>query len=126
MAALETSAAGKENAMAALETLKPRGMTNLWGGILEGLEALRASEDATRQKALLLLTDGQPNIAPPRGHLRELRAYKDKHPNYHFQMNTFGFGYGPQHGTITATSLRHHHTIHHCAIIAPSLQVRPR
>jgi len=89
----EMSAAGKENAMAALETLKPRGMTNLWGGILEGLEALRASEDATRQKALLLLTDGQPNIAPPRGHLRELRAYKDKHPNYHFQMNTFGFGY---------------------------------
>jgi len=41
----------------------------------------------------MLLTDGQPNITPPRGHLAELRDYKDSHPDFSFQINTFGFGY---------------------------------
>merc|ERR1719330_1006439 len=46
-----------------------------------------------RQQAILLLTDGQPNNVPPRGHLPELRDYKDSHPGFNFQLNTFGFGY---------------------------------
>eukprot|EP00969_Alexandrium_andersonii_P240783 10629683-Alexandrium_andersonii.AAC.1 len=49
------------------------------------MEALRSSgsEPASvpgaggRLKATLLLTDGQPNVLPPRGHLAELRDYKD-------------------------------------------------
>ena len=39
------------------------------------------------------MTDGQPNVVPPEGHTQALRAYQDKHPDLHFQINTFGFGY---------------------------------
>merc|ERR1712136_271350 len=38
-------------------------------------------------------TDGQPNISPSRGHLHELRLYRDSFPGFDFQINTFGFGY---------------------------------
>merc|ERR1719473_100298 len=46
-----------------------------------------------RQKAILLLTDGKPNISPPAGHLMALRNYRDEHPDFAFQLNSFGFGY---------------------------------
>lgn len=46
-----------------------------------------------RRKTLLLLTDGQPNVIPPRGHLAELRDYADKYDEFDFQISTFGFGY---------------------------------
>ena len=70
---------GKATALTALEALKPRGQTNLWGGMMAGMDALKA-DDPARRKVMLVLTDGKPNIAPPRGHLRELRGYKDKNP----------------------------------------------
>merc|ERR550514_250233 len=83
-----------QEAKTALESLRPRGQTNVWGGILEGMETLSSSDDGVyRLKTLMLLTDGKPNISPPRGHLRELQAYKDKHPGFSCQINTFGFGY---------------------------------
>jgi len=40
-----------------------------------------------------LLTDGVPNVTPPKGHIPELKAYKESHPDFSFQLNTFGFGY---------------------------------
>lgn len=90
---------GREQAIAALENLRPRGQTNLWAGILAGMEALRipsessAADTAKRQKTLLVLTDGQPNEVPPEGHLAALRTYKESHPEFNIQINTFGFGY---------------------------------
>lgn len=86
---------GRDKAIEALENLQPQGQTNIWGGLLAAMDALRVS-DATglgRQKSILLLTDGQPNVNPPRGHIAELKDYKDKHPDFSFQINTFGFGY---------------------------------
>jgi hypothetical protein len=64
--------------------------------VLSGMEALRtggggggggwaaeeeggAAAQQGRGRALLLLTDGQPNITPPRGHIAELRNYMDQH-----------------------------------------------
>eukprot|EP00746_Dinoflagellata_sp_MGD_P165323 gnl/MRDRNA2_/MRDRNA2_94526_c0_seq1.p1 gnl/MRDRNA2_/MRDRNA2_94526_c0~~gnl/MRDRNA2_/MRDRNA2_94526_c0_seq1.p1 ORF type:complete len:1049 (+),score=177.51 gnl/MRDRNA2_/MRDRNA2_94526_c0_seq1:88-3234(+) len=86
---------GRDKAIEALENLQPQGQTNIWGGLLAAMDALRVS-DATglgRQKSILLLTDGQPNVNPPRGHVAELKDYKDKYPDFSFQINTFGFGY---------------------------------
>jgi len=62
------------------------------------LDALRTPDDLDglavhRRKTLLLLTDGQPNISPPDGHVAELRNYLEKYPDFKFQLNTFGFGY---------------------------------
>jgi len=91
----EMTPAGRTQALAALQGLAPRGQTNLWGGLQAGLDALRAPDrdGAERTKSLLLLTDGQPNVAPPRGHTQELRDYLDAHPDLSAGVNTFGFGY---------------------------------
>jgi len=89
------TAEGRAQAIQALDGLAPRGRTNIWGGVLEGMEALRcpAHEARGRQRSLLLLTDGLPNISPPRGHIAELKDYKERYPDFEFQMSTFGFGY---------------------------------
>mmetsp|Transcript_98642 Transcript_98642/g.318094 ORF Transcript_98642/g.318094 Transcript_98642/m.318094 type:complete len:1066 (-) Transcript_98642:431-3628(-) len=88
---------GQEEALEVLDNLSPNYETNIWGGILAAMEALRAGcadpTMANRQRAILLLTDGQPNLRPPRGHVTELRDYMDTHPNFTCQLNTFGFGY---------------------------------
>jgi len=81
-------------AVSAVEALENRGATNIMKGLHEGMEALRAGDIGDgRMKSLLLLTDGVPNRLPERGHVEELRIYKDKHPGFNVQINTFGFGY---------------------------------
>lgn len=101
LTSMEKDCEPKLNAEDALMSLYPNGGTNIWAGIHTGLESLRNGEsdggndegNAHRVKALLLLTDGQPTTVPPRGHLAELQDYRDLHPEFNFQMNTFGFGY---------------------------------
>lgn len=89
----EMTQGAREQAVMALEQLQPRASTNIWGGLLTGLDSLRVESQASkRQKYLVLLTDGQPTSSPPRGHGRELQDYKEKHPGFRFQLNTFGFG----------------------------------
>uniref|UniRef100_A0A7S4KVX2 U-box domain-containing protein n=1 Tax=Paramoeba aestuarina TaxID=180227 RepID=A0A7S4KVX2_9EUKA len=86
------NAVGKKKAEAALETMKPSGATNLWDGLHTGMETLRTNNEKGRYSACLLLTDGQPNIEPPLGHLPSLRKYKRQH-EHSCSINTFGFGY---------------------------------
>jgi Mg-chelatase subunit ChlD len=86
---------GRQTGIDALDKLLPGGQTNLWDGLLTGMETLRGCIDESnpRRQSLLLLTDGQPNIVPPNGHLSELRDYLDQHSTFNFQLSTFGFGY---------------------------------
>lgn len=51
-----------------IEALEPEDTTNLWDGLVKGLDILKTST-AGRISALLMLTDGLPNISPPRGEL---------------------------------------------------------
>jgi len=83
--------AGKKKAEKALEALQPLNSTNIWDGLYQGLEVLRQGAP-DKNSAVFLLTDGQPNVIPPRGHLPMLQKYKDEHglPGI---VNTFGFGY---------------------------------
>jgi Mg-chelatase subunit ChlD len=60
----------------AINDLSADGQTNLWDGLHSGLKVLNEGDDNTRMKAVLLLTDGQPNISPPRGHVPMLQQYK--------------------------------------------------
>ncbi|CAE6467052.1 unnamed protein product [Rhizoctonia solani] len=48
-----------------------------------------------RLSAVFILTDGQPNIDPPRGHIPMLKSYLDALPSDapKFTISTFGFGY---------------------------------
>ena len=86
---------GKARAKRELTNLYTGGQTNLWDGLHSGLEVLRrGTEDGSnRLSAVLLLTDGQPNIIPPRGHLPMLKRYKDQNLRLSATISTFGFGY---------------------------------
>jgi len=96
----ETGQALAERQLMALHT---EGSTNLWDGLrcgldllAEGIDNASASQQANstrRNSAVLLLTDGQPNIVPPRGHLPMLSRYKENNPKMNCTINTFGFGY---------------------------------
>ncbi|CAF3169117.1 unnamed protein product [Rotaria socialis] len=84
---------GKSSALAALERLEDNGQTNLWDGLRAGLEILLKGQRAVGSNtALFLLTDGCPNVEPPRGHIPTLEKLKQK-TNFTSMINTFGFGY---------------------------------
>ncbi|KAJ3085923.1 hypothetical protein HK102_013684, partial [Quaeritorhiza haematococci] len=102
---------GKRLAMTALERLEPSYSTNLWDGLKMGLDVLEEGQGDQRSgsgsggrgriPALLLLTDGCPNIHPPRGELEMLKKYREKSegtlPGI---VNTFGFGYSLDSGLL--------------------------
>ncbi|KAJ3294903.1 hypothetical protein HK104_003181, partial [Borealophlyctis nickersoniae] len=83
---------GQRRATAAVEALRPTSSTNLWDGLRLGMDVLRNAGVEGRVSTVFLLTDGLPNVSPPRGHMAMLQQYKDKHglPGI---INTFGFGY---------------------------------
>jgi uncharacterized protein YegL len=81
-----------------IDSLTAGGMTNLWDGLEKGLDVLTTdqvrSSDSLRNSAIFLLTDGVPNVDPPRGYVHRLRRYRDSHGGiYPAVINTFGFGY---------------------------------
>lgn len=55
----------KAAALQAIEAMRPLDLTNLWGGIRDGLDLFRGPQLGPpmegRVKALLVLTDGMPN-----------------------------------------------------------------
>ena len=75
-----------------LDQLKPICNTNMWAGIVESLDILRKTSCATRNKGILLLTDGIPNVEPPRGHAYMLEKYFRDH-NFRCMLSCYGFGY---------------------------------
>jgi len=72
--------------------LSSGGQTNLWDGLHTGMELLRNARKPNRLSTVLLLTDGCPNVTPPRGHMHMLRRYRDEH-SWLPCVSTFGFGY---------------------------------
>jgi len=100
---------GKQKATTALDTLAPRGATALWNGIYAAMEALRTPKAPAgpRHRTLLLLTDGIPSDAQ---HIPQLKAYKEDHPEFRFQMNTFGFGYRLQSDLLLGLACEGHGT----------------
>lgn len=86
---------GKALATSRLNTLQPDGMTNLWDGLHKALEILRLRNSRDNVNSVIfLLTDGEPNVDPPRGYIPTLQNYCDKNNGkYPGVVNTFGFGY---------------------------------
>lgn len=87
---------GKANALSILSNLQTEGSTNLWDGLRCGLEVLRQGSEVNhvRNSAVFLLTDGVPNVEPPRGHIPTLNKYRDSiGGSFPGVINTFGFGY---------------------------------
>jgi len=83
---------GKETINQKLKGVKHQGQTNLWAGLKKGLIELGTSHDiSNRQKHIILLTDGQPNIDPPRGYEESLRSMRER--GFDSRIHTVAFGY---------------------------------
>lgn len=83
----------KQKALSCIESLHTEGSTNLWDGLFKGMEELKKNNGLGRNAGVFILTDGQPNIEPPRGHIPMLKKYKEENPNLVFSIDTYGFGY---------------------------------
>ncbi len=75
-----------------IDTIKPRGQTNLWGGVEAAISVLDNREDKTRNGAIMILTDGLPNVRPARGEVETLKKLR-RNKNFTSPIYTFGFGY---------------------------------
>ena len=84
--------AGKALALAALDAIVTEGATNIWDGLFKSMEQLRTNYDTGRVPCVMLMTDGQPNINPPRGHIPMLTRYFDSYSEFSCVVNTYGFG----------------------------------
>eukprot|EP00835_Amoeboradix_gromovi_P004143 NODE_306_length_11344_cov_0.675767.p3 type:complete len:613 gc:universal NODE_306_length_11344_cov_0.675767:5024-3186(-) len=80
----------KDMIISSIENLCLGGSTNLYDGLITGLGVLKKSDSLN--KSLFILTDGLPNVSPPRGELQAFKQYIDTE-NLNCTVNTFGFGY---------------------------------
>jgi Mg-chelatase subunit ChlD len=86
------TAAGKSAARMAINSMQSTNSTNIWAALRSGLRSADQFRGLQFNTSLLLFTDGEPNINPPRGILTELRdALAQMTPD--FTISTFGFGY---------------------------------
>jgi Mg-chelatase subunit ChlD len=88
----------KRSALDGIDGLRAGGQTNIADGLREGLDVLRA-HNPRGITAILLLTDGQPNVVPPSGHVTMLQRYADKN-QFMVPIHTFGFGYNADSGLL--------------------------
>jgi hypothetical protein len=82
--------AGRLKVKAAVETIKPDSQTNIFDGIRLAMDMANQPDMQGRNIVGILLTDGFPNISPPRGIIPTLSSLPLKNP---WTMSTFGFGY---------------------------------
>ena len=85
----------KSTALSKISEIKPRNQTNIWGGYTTALNLLDERDDKSRNAAVLVFTDGSPNISPARGEVETLKKLRQK-TNFTAPLYTFGFGYALQ------------------------------
>jgi hypothetical protein len=83
------TADGRARVKSAVETIHPDSQTNIYEGCRLANEMANNSEMAGRHIVALLLTDGFPNVNPPRGIVETLRTLPRGNP---WSLSTFGFG----------------------------------
>ena len=91
LAATPMNATGKESAKRKVGALKPMTNTNLWDGLRQGM-TLASEADPSSNVVILLLTDGEANVNPPRGLIPTLKKWLEL-PVPTYTIHTFGFGY---------------------------------
>ena len=87
------------SAISKISAIKPRHQTNIWLPLESALKMLDEREDKSRNSAIMLLTDGSPNISPARGEVETLRRLRQK-VNFSTPIYTLGFGYALQRGLL--------------------------
>ena len=86
---------GRKRAGDCINGLNTEGSTNIWDALKVGIETTSDPICKDKNVVLLLLTDGEPNVDPPKGIIPTLKemvdglgAEADK-----FSIHAFGFGY---------------------------------
>eukprot|EP00419_Tripos_fusus_P000400 CAMPEP_0172674210 /NCGR_PEP_ID=MMETSP1074-20121228/12616_1 /TAXON_ID=2916 /ORGANISM="Ceratium fusus, Strain PA161109" /LENGTH=498 /DNA_ID=CAMNT_0013491609 /DNA_START=11 /DNA_END=1504 /DNA_ORIENTATION=- len=95
--------AGKEEAEECIDKLNSSGGTNIWTGLLAGMDALRGTASGGRLGHVMLLTAGESQdratIVP------NMLDYKQQHEGLPGTINTFGFGYNLDSKLLVEMSL---------------------
>ena len=83
---------GKRDLMASIELLSEGGQTNLYDGIIKSWELFETS--TCKKKSIILFTDGEPNMEPPRGYLAQLQNIREKKyaGKYISDINIYTYG----------------------------------
>ena len=96
--------ANKTLTLSRIDALQTEGSTNIWDGLLKAMELVKTNSDKI-QSSIFLLTDGLPNVVPPRGHLPMLSRYQDANPAFSADIHTFGFGYNLDSGLLLSLAV---------------------
>jgi hypothetical protein len=84
------TAEGKAKLESLIPTVHPDSQTNIWAALELINRLASAKEFEGRNVVAALLTDGMPNVDPPRG---ILPSYRNLKKPAMFSLSTFGFGY---------------------------------
>ena len=82
---------GKNIIFNEINKMTPYGFTNIWDALKLGL--IEAKKYRNYNICLMLFTDGEPNINPPKGIISSLREYISNINDINFTISTFAFGY---------------------------------
>ena len=74
-------------------SIEDNGSTNIYHAVKEALNMIDSRDDKQRNAAVLLFTDGVPNVSPPRGEQDSIKKILNT-KGLSCPIHTFGFGYG--------------------------------
>ncbi|XP_035193185.1 inter-alpha-trypsin inhibitor heavy chain H3 isoform X2 [Oxyura jamaicensis] len=88
--------------------INTEGMTNLYGGIMKGIEILNAAHEENfvpkrSASIIIMLTDGQPNVGI--SNTQDIRAHVKKATEGKYPLYNLGFGYGVDYGFLEKMAL---------------------
>ena len=89
---------GKHQVERALSSVQPDSMTNIWEGIRLASTLANDERYANANIVAMVLTDGLPNVNPPRGIIQTLQTLQLRNP---WSLHTFGFGYSLDSALLT-------------------------
>jgi hypothetical protein len=87
---LNTNSKNLELIYQKLDSLVPQNRTNIWDAIRVSVELVKASQ-CSEKVHILLFTDGESNIDPPRGIIPTLENYLEQNSSLDISISTFGF-----------------------------------
>ena len=82
---------GKNIILEEIKKMSPGGWTNIWDALRIGI--IEAKKYKNYNVCLMLFTDGEPNVNPPKGIVPSLRETLSDIKNINFTISTFAFGY---------------------------------
>lgn len=83
----------KQSILDNIKSLRTEGMTNLWEGLRFGMNMLNTVNSADYTSSMMVLTDGESNVNPPRGVAETLQNTLTNNKQK-YTINTFGYSYG--------------------------------